>query len=289
MVDVTLVTPEVLQSLALPPIQGGKEERGRVMMIAGGRQVPGAIRLAGEAVLRSGAGKLQIVTVSSLCAALGLHLPEARVFGVDETLEGEIDPQAAAALLPRAKLCDTLLVGPGMVDSDGAGALARTLLEELEAAAFVLDAAALMALCDCGSLLARHGRRVVITPHHGEMAAMCGRDDSEISADPAGAALRAAERLGVTVALKGRITLVAAPDGRVLEHRHASEGLGTAGSGDVLAGVIAGLLARGAEPLAAAAWGVAAHARAGERLGPPGYLARELPGALPQAFAGLNP
>jgi ADP-dependent NAD(P)H-hydrate dehydratase len=283
-----LVSSERLRDMPLPPAGGGKEERGRVLLIGGGRQVPGPLRLSGEAVLRAGAGKLQIGTAASLAAEVGLHLPECRVFALPETGEGEIASAAAEDLLPRARQCDTVLIGPGMVDVEAAGELTLRLLTELDPTAFILDAGALMALWDCGEALKRHGGKVVITPHAGEMAGMCGQDADEIEADPPAAARRAAERLGVVVALKGRVTFIAGPDGELLEHHHASDGLGTAGSGDVLAGLMAGFLARGADALTAAVWGVAVHARCGERLGPPGYLARDLPAQAPAVIADLG-
>jgi len=120
----------------------------------------------------------------------------------------------------------------------------------------------------------------VVTPHAGEMARLLDRDKALIEADPLAAAREAAAGLKGVVVLKGSETLVVSPDGRAWLHRGGVVGLATSGSGDVLAGIVGGLMARGAPPLAAAAWGVCVHAEAGRRLsvrvGPTGFLAREL-------------
>ncbi|WP_260498526.1 NAD(P)H-hydrate dehydratase [Aquabacterium sp. J223] len=134
---------------------------------------------------------------------------------------------------------------------------------------------------------------MLLTPHAGEMAKLCGRDKAEVLASAGEQALAAAARWSVHVALKGPVTHLAAPDGRHWRHQGGNSGLGTSGSGDVLAGLIAGLAARGAPLAQAAAWGVALHARAGEalarRIGPLGYLARELPAEVPALMASLGP
>jgi NAD(P)H-hydrate repair Nnr-like enzyme with NAD(P)H-hydrate dehydratase domain len=123
------------------------------------------------------------------------------------------------------------------------------------------------------------------------MAGVLGMEKEEVEADPLAVALRAAEELGAVVALKGPDTLIAAPDGRAYRYPGGRVGLATSGSGDVLAGLVAGLLARGAEPAGAAAWGVWLHGEAGNalarRVGPIGYLARELPAEVPRLLQRL--
>jgi hydroxyethylthiazole kinase-like uncharacterized protein yjeF len=137
-----------------------------------------------------------------------------------------------------------------------------------------------------------HAGPVLLTPHAGEMAHLCGSDKAAIEADPGPAALQAARRWQAVVALKGAATMLAAPDGSLWRHEAAVPGLATAGSGDVLAGLIAGLAARGATLLQAAAWGVALHARAGQRLarqhGSLGYLASELAAEVPALLEALG-
>ncbi|MEA2687709.1 MAG: ADP-dependent NAD(P)H-hydrate dehydratase, partial [Candidatus Eremiobacteraeota bacterium] len=147
-----------------------------------------------------------------------------------------------------------------------------------------IDAAALACFSDRADAIARLRGRAILTPHAGEMASMmqCAREDVE--ANPESFARDAARRFHAVVALKGETTHIADPGGALYRNAHGDIGLATSGSGDVLAGIIGGLLARGTEPLHAAAWGVYLHARAGEvlarRIGM-GFLARELSAEVP--------
>jgi NAD(P)H-hydrate repair Nnr-like enzyme with NAD(P)H-hydrate dehydratase domain len=126
---------------------------------------------------------------------------------------------------------------------------------------------------------------MLLTPHAGEMASLTGARKEVVEASPHTAALEAARAWNAVVALKGAVTHIAAPDGRTWRHEGGNAGLGTAGSGDVLGGIISGLMARGAALEQACAWGVALHAFAGVKLaaryGTLGYLAREIPGEVP--------
>ncbi len=135
------------------------------------------------------------------------------------------------------------------------------------------------------------GKHVVLTPHAGEMAKLCDTTLEEVVAHPLELALSTARELDAVVALKGRITYIAAPDGRVFYNTAGNHGLGTSGSGDVLAGVIGGLAARGADALQAAVWGVHLHALAGDalrkKIGALGFLARELLDELPRVLARI--
>lgn len=153
----------------------------------------------------------------------------------------------------------------------------------------VLDAAALMALHHRAKAVRARGGATVLTPHIGEMAALLDQDAAAIEADRQDAVRRAAGHFGAVVTLKGRNTLIAAPDGAVLVYTGGGVGLATGGSGDVLAGIVAGLAARGADPLVATAWAVWLHGeagrRCGERIGPIGFLARELLALVPGLMA----
>jgi len=156
----------------------------------------------------------------------------------------------------------------------------------------VLDANALTSLARAPECVRSLRGRAVLTPHAEEMGELLGADKAAVERDRAGALQEACARFHAAVVLKGRETLVAAPGSRVYRNRTGNVGLATSGSGDTLAGLIAGLCARGAAPLQAAVWGVYLHARAGERLarrvGPLGYLARELPGEFPALLAELG-
>ena len=150
-----------------------------------------------------------------------------------------------------------------------------------------LVAGALVACADAGDL----ENRAVLTPHAGEMAALLQRRRSDIEDEPARFAQMAAQRFNAVVALKGSATYIAQPQGRMLVNRHGHVGLATSGSGDALAGIIAGLLARGADPLMSAAWGVYLHAIAGralaQRVGV-GFLAREVLAQIPPVMKRLS-
>jgi ADP-dependent NAD(P)H-hydrate dehydratase len=264
-----------------------------VLVVAGSVEVPGAALLCGIGALRAGAGKLQIAACRSVALHLAVAAPEARVFGLDETPGGGISAEEADSLAARAGRCDALLLGPGMMDGDGeASLLATRLLERMEAGpGVVLDAAALPGLGDA-AVLRRHAGRVVLTPHAGEMATLLGAPREEVLADPLGAARRAAGSLGAVVAMKGGCTFIVDPDGGAWSCDQGNVGLATSGSGDTLAGVIAGLIARGAAPAEATIWGVFLHGEAGSRLartrGPIGFLARELLAEIPSIMAELD-
>lgn len=268
-----------------------KDARGRILVIGGSRAVPGALLLSGVAALRAGAGKLQLATVESAAVHIGVAVPEALVMALKETADGDIAPDALDGIGHRLDRCDTLLVGPGMLDEDAATAITLAALKA-DGPAFVLDAGALCNLKAEAEALHRQDGRVVMTPHAGEMARMMGLSAEQIAEDPAGVAARAAAELNVVIALKGGCTIIAAPDGRSWQYSGGKVGLATSGSGDTLAGVIAGLLARGAEPHEAAIWGVYLHGEAGNRLsetrGPVGFLARELLAEIPALMAELQ-
>lgn len=292
----TPVTPELLRSMPLPRHQEGddKDGRGRVLVVGGSVEVPGAALLSGIGALRAGAGKLQMATCRSVAIPLGLAAPEALVSGLDETPGGGISPDAADRLAARARRCDGLLIGPGMADDDGeACQLTERLLQRMEGGpGVVLDAAALPKLPGGAAMLQRHAGRVVVTPHAGEMAKLLGIPKEEVEADPVGAARRASGPLRAVVAMKGGCTFIVSPQGEAWSCDQGNIGLATSGSGDTLAGVITGLVARGATPVQATLWGVFLHGEAGNRLarkqGPVGFLARELLAEIPSIMAELD-
>jgi hydroxyethylthiazole kinase-like uncharacterized protein yjeF len=191
-----------------------------------------------------------------------------------------------------AEESDAVLLGPGMIDKELAAGLTGRVLSSVKGPGIVIDAAAMMVLPQDPEQARRHEGRVVLTPHAGEMASLTGKDKHEVTAEPLRTALGLAEQLNAVVALKGQQTFVVSPDGRAWLHNGQAVGLATSGSGDVLGGIIAGLLARGASPEQAAIWGVYLHGQAGQRLskalGPLGFLARELPGEVPALLADLT-
>jgi hydroxyethylthiazole kinase-like uncharacterized protein yjeF len=289
------VTRALLRRIPLPQpdAESDKDARGRVLAVGGSAQTPGAILLAGVAALRAGAGKLQLATVRSAAAALGVAVPESLVVALAETRAGEIAGEAAGRVLSRrVPEADALLIGPGMSSDRAARALLRVLVPRLSAeATLVLDAGAILAANRAVRLLRRLGR-VVLTPHTGEMASLLGIEKEAVEDEPAAVARTAAARFGVVVALKGPETWIAEPDGTLYHYAGGSVGLATSGSGDTLAGIVAGLAARGASAAHAAVWGAYLHGAAGEalarRLGPIGYLARELLDEVPGVMRRLS-
>lgn len=287
----TPITPDWLHRHPLPVHEGNgdKEARGRVLVVAGSLEVPRAALLAAVAALRAGAGKLQIGTCRSVASALGLAVPESMVLMLAETEAGGIDPAEAPRLAKAANRTGALVLGPGMMDAEATEALTAALLGLVENVPIVLDAGALDGIEKRPELLHRHGGRVILTPHTGEMAHMVGVSREEVEADKASYAGDMARRLRCIVVMKGACTEVAGSDGEVCRYNGGTIGLATSGSGDTLAGVIGGLLARGTTPYEAAAWGVHQHGTAGARLvrrhGGIGFLARELLDEIPWVMA----
>ena len=283
------VTPELLREHRLPvSAEGDKDARGRILIVGGSREVPGGALLAATAAMRAGAGKLQIATVRSIAPAMGLMMPEALVIGLDETEAGGIATGNLERVARAAARVDALLIGPGMMEQPVTNDLTAALLDRIERPA-VLDAGALGCLPKLAGTLERHAGRLVITPHAGEMARLLDVERETIVADPVAAARRAAAMLHCVVVMKGAQTYIVSPQGETWRFAGGTIGLATSGSGDTLAGIIAGLLARAMPPAWAAIWGVFIHGEAGTRLtrkyGGIGLLAREIPDEVPAIMA----
>jgi len=272
-----------------PDAAGDKEARGRTVVIAGSREMPGSAWLAAVAALRAGAGKLVVVTAGSVSSGLALKLPEARVIGLPETAAGGLVAEGRDELTEVLERADAVLIGPGLQDAVATVRLVGEVLAclaERDDVYVVLDAAAMEAATD------RFALPVLLTPHAGEMARLSGIDKNTVCRNAALLARQTAQKRNAVVALKGATTWVAAPDGRLWRHDGGNVGLATAGSGDTLAGITCGLAARGASLEQAAVWGVALHARAGDalarRLGPLGYMASELLAEVPALMHDLG-
>ena len=284
------VTPALLRSWPLPTPSGGKEGRGCVLVVGGSAETPGAVLLAAEAALRCGAGKAQVATAGSVAAAVGVALPEALVRGLPETPSGAVSAGAAALVRDLAESADCVVVGPGLADAQESAALLLGVVDGLETPV-VVDALALAALTEDASCLRHLEGRLVLTPNPGELAhTMHGRVE-EIEAAPARHASELAEQAQAVVALGSSTSWVASPGGQVWCDDSGRAGLGVSGSGDVKAGIVGGLMARGATAAQAAVWAGHLHGRAGEHLaatvGPLGFLARDLLPALPPLLADL--
>lgn len=298
--------------LPMPQADGDKNARGYVVIIAGSREMPGAVLLASTAALRAGAGKLAIATADSVAPHIGVAVPEARVIGLRETAAGGLVADQRSDLQAVCRQASAVLIGPGMQDETACCHLVRALLPDCIHAPLILDAAGMSIVsrdADCGPAATggvvpaaadapdapvggfRFASPVLLTPHAGELASLTGADKDDILAQPDAAARLAAQRWQATVALKGALTVIADVNHQEWRHEGGNTGLAISGSGDVLAGIIAGLAARGAPLEQAAAWGVALHAMAGEQLalkhGPQGYLAREISTEVPALLRAM--
>ena len=286
------LSASLLHSMPLPMPSGSvdKNTRGSVLSIAGSGRVPGAALLCATAVLRSGAGKVQLAVPRSIAATVGVAFPEGGVVALAETEDGEPAPHSADFLCSRAAQLDAVLIGPGLAEHNSAAEITDCLLQTESCPALVIDAGALSGLWSKADLVRPCGDRVIITPNTGEMAALLGRPKEEIDADPLSFARRVSEHLGCTTVLKGAATHIATRDGSAWRHDGGVIGLATGGSGDVLAGLLAGLVARGTPPVRACLWSVFIHAQAGVALsrsvGELGFLAREMPALFPKLLMG---
>ncbi|HEX2916052.1 MAG TPA: NAD(P)H-hydrate dehydratase [Chloroflexia bacterium] len=289
------LTPDFLRQWPLP--QPGeaddKEARGRVLAVGGSTEMPGAVILAAEAALRSGAGKLRIATCASMAPYVATAVPESLVFALPESESGGIAVSAAEQIARMAEQVSAVLIGPGMIDQQSVTELVTNLLPKLEVDTLILDAAAFEPLCSNPEALHHLGGRAIITPHAGEMAHLLDIEKEEVTADPLATAQQAALKFQAVVALKGSDTYIAAPSGKVFRDRSGNVGLATSGSGDALAGIVLGLAGRGAEPQQAAAWASFLHGSAGDNLtrkvGRLGFLARELLAEIPPLMSQFDP
>ncbi|GAC1388777.1 MAG: NAD(P)H-hydrate dehydratase [Vulcanimicrobiaceae bacterium] len=289
--QIVTVTPAILRRWPLPVPEGGsKDERGRILIIGGAPELPGGAMLAAVSALRAGAGKLQIATCASIAPQVGIAIPEAMVLGMRQHRTGAMDPSCATSLTDHANDVDAVVIGPGMIENDVSCQLLERMMSSLKASA-VIDAAALSCIGKNPAMLEDAAMPAALTPHAGEMAALLSLPRKEIESDPPKYAALAAKRFRAVVALKGAQTYIATPSGELFCNREGTIGLATSGSGDTLAGILGGLLARGLPPLAATLWAVYVHAKAGDALVRKiglGFLAREIPRELPGIFMRIN-
>ncbi|WP_227496945.1 NAD(P)H-hydrate dehydratase [Planctomonas psychrotolerans] len=280
-----IITPASLRQWPLPAPGSSKYDRGDVLVLGGARKTPGAALLAGTAALRVGAGRLTIAVAESVAPALAVAMPEAGVVGLAESSAGSVLGSSVEALADQLDP-DVLLVGAGLDDPDEAEDLLRRLIPLIGADTSVhLDALALGVLPRLGDQRDAFAGRLVLTPNENEAGRLLERDVDDLDRDVS----EIAEKFGAVVTCMNSI---AHPDGRVWQSSSGFGGLATSGSGDVLAGAIAGVRARGASLEQAACWGTYLHAAAGDRLaarvGPLGFLARELATELPALLVELS-
>ena len=268
------------------PRECHKGSFGRLLIAAGSVGYTGAPTLCARAAVRAGAGLVFLGVPEAIYPITAVKNDEAMPFPLPCDDAGRLSAAAADVLLPRLARCTALVLGPGL--GGAAGALGAGLLEAARCPV-VLDADGLNAAAGGAFSLKTGGGPLILTPHPGEMARLCGLTPAQVNADRPALAARMAREWGCILVLKGHATLVAAPDGVLWANTTGNPGLARGGSGDVLAGMIGGLCAAGLPPLEAAKCGVWLHGaaadRAAARLGQWGMLPSDLPAALGELFA----
>ena len=272
------VTPALLRAWGLPDPGDSKKARGEVVVVGGSRSSPGGAILAGEAALRVGAGRVALAVPGSIDAQIGIAIPEAGIYALPddaaEPLEGRLHQHLSTA--------DAVLVGPGFDDGDETRAT-LVAVADTRPQLLVLDAFALGVLADVDR--STLPAALILNPNKEEAAILLGR---ELADDAMTDLLEIARRFDAVVNCYG---LVVDPSGDAWRIDAGGPGLGTSGSGDVLAGAIAGFASRGLDPSRAAVWGAWAHAAAGDRLTERlglGFLARELAAELAPAIVPVS-
>jgi NAD(P)H-hydrate epimerase len=283
----------VARNLPDRPERAHKGDFGRLLVVAGSIDLPGAAVLTALGAMRAGCGLVRIATAGSVAARLAGAVPEATWMSLDEEAPGLIAPGGWRRITAEAAGHDAVVIGPGLGSQPATHRRARQLVASLTIPA-VVDADGLNALADQPRWWQGIESRLVLTPHPGEFARLAGSPapDADDDAARADAAAETALRWDQVVVLKGARTVIAEPGGSVLRSDVATPALATAGSGDVLAGAIGAFLAAGASPLVAAGCGVAVHGAAGliaaERIGSTGVMARDIANLLPEAIAQLR-
>ena len=285
------VTTATLREWPLPTPGSEKRARGVVLVVAGSASTPGAARLSGEAALRVGAGQLKLATAASTATALGVAVPEARVYALAEATSGDPAVETASGVAEIAEQADAVLVGPGFVEPSQVAAFLHELVGWLRVP-LVLDALASEYVERHTQQLAGYPAARILNMNNTELGHALGIPTDQVERAPTEAVARLVDATEAVVVLGGEATTIGSPDGSSYLVTAGGPGLAVSGSGDVQAGLVTGLLARGATPDQAAIWGAWLHACAGERLaaaqGPLGFLARDLAAEVPALLAELG-
>jgi NAD(P)H-hydrate epimerase len=286
---VGLITPRVTDGIPRRGRESTKFAAGSVLVCGGSLGLTGAPSMASEAAMRAGAGYVTALVPRSLNLVFETRLLEVMTVALPDT-EGALSGDGAEEVLEHGQRSDALILGPGLGRAEASFSLARRLAAEAKIP-LLLDADGLNA--HVGALASLTGRAAgtVLTPHAGELARLLDTDSSEVSAHRLKSVRRAATDSGAIVVLKGDDTLVARPDGVTAISPGASSALATAGTGDVLSGVIGAYLAKHMDPFHAACAGVLVHAEAGRiaarRIGAEGVIASDVIEAVPAALQAL--
>ena len=274
----------------IPPRQpdAHKGTFGRVLIVAGSARYRGAAILSTTASLRCGAGLVTLASTEAVCASAAVRIPEAIFLPLPASNTGTIDPCAPClrTITDTLKSADAVAFGCGLENSAHTTQLLAHILKTASCP-ILLDADGINALSGNIHLLKEATAPVILTPHPGEMARLCGVETAQIQANRIGFALSFARSHGVYLLLKGPGTIIACPDGRLLRNETGNAGLAKAGSGDVLTGMIAALLAGGLSPRDSAACGAFLHGMAADRTALRRSQTAMLPSELLEDLAGI--
>ncbi|MBN2240306.1 MAG: NAD(P)H-hydrate dehydratase [Dehalococcoidales bacterium] len=290
-ISLELNTPQrVAARLLKRPLAGNKGTFGKVLVIAGSINYIGAAYLACSGAIRSGAGLVTLATPAGLQPVLASKMAEVTYLPLPEAEHGVISPEAAGIVLENINDYDVMLIGCGLGQTLSVRDFIITLLTQngKNLPLAVIDADALNTLAGVPEWWQRFAGNAILTPHPGEMSRLTGKDVKDIQRNRLTTAEEAAARWNRTVVLKGAYTVITSPGCSSVINPAANPGLASAGTGDVLAGVIAGMVAQGISPADAAACGVFIHSTAGqivmENLGDCGMIASDLLPVLPLAI-----
>jgi len=268
-----------------------KGDYGHVLLIGGARGYTGAIIMAAKAALRSGAGLVTVMVPKSIAPTVSAASSEAMVIGEQETEHGSLSPEIWMNWKASIDEYDAILIGPGLTRHESSLLLVRHVIRDCSAP-LVLDADAISVLEGQPHWVEKADCPVVITPHPGELAALFSQSIEEIQSDRLGVAAAAAKFTAATVVLKGAGTIVAKADRPLNINMTGNPGMATGGSGDVLAGMIVGLLGQKIDPFEAARAAVYLHGRAGDmaarRKSQAGIIAGDLIEEIPYAFRDIT-
>ncbi len=242
---------------------GHKGTFGTCLVIAGAPGFSGAACLAGAAAVRSGCGLVQLAIPSGIASVVESRVPEPVKRPLPDTEHHTISPAAVSVVLELARECDAVAVGPGIGTSEETAAFLLQLLAELDRP-LVLDADAINIIARNRDVMRKLRAPAVLTPHPGEFGRLINLTPDSINADRVGISRRFATENGVVLVLKGASTVIAGRDGQVIINPTGNSGLASGGTGDVLTGLLAGLLAQGLKPLDAATAAVYLHGRAAD-------------------------
>jgi len=289
-IDDLLPAPD---SVVLPrrPHDAHKGTFGTAIVLAGSLGFTGAAYLASTASARTGAGLVKLLVANTIYPILAAKCTEVMATPVQEVAPGAVGHAAYGSILGQLAAAEVGVIGPGLGRDSSTWRLVLDLALHARCP-LVIDADGLNALADSPRSKGKLGKNRVLTPHPGEASRLTGKTIEAIASDRHGAARKAAKEWGAIVVLKGAHTVVAHPDGRISEDPHEVPALASGGTGDVLAGIIGGLIAQGSDPFAAAVTGVYIHAAAGrrisQRMGDSGLLASDLLMEIPAVMNVLR-